>query len=146
MVGDVEKQAAAGGRAPLKIAVLLPYPVRKIRTPVSSSGVQEDPGVESQYTSTTMRGMRDAMRDVCGKLRCCFALDAWEAAYVRPQDSVDGRHYEIGTPTIAHTANCKYLSHRHHNSILRDVDREIGCDHNSAGPRAGRALPERVIS
>ena len=81
MVGDVEKQAAAGGRAPLKIAVLLPYPVRKIRTPVPSSGVQEYPGVEPQYTSTTMRGMRDATREVCGKLRCCFALDAWEAAY-----------------------------------------------------------------
>ena len=58
MVGDAEKQAESSGRGPLKIAVLLPYPVRKIRSPVPASGVQEDPNVEPQYTGTTMKGMR----------------------------------------------------------------------------------------
>jgi hypothetical protein len=48
MVRAEEAKAQAAGRPPLKIAVLLPYPVRHIRSAVPASGLQEDPNVEKQ--------------------------------------------------------------------------------------------------
>lgn len=58
-----------------------------------------------RYRPEAMMGLREALRDVCASLRCCFALDAWDAAYVRAVDSRDGRHYETRTPTVRLTLN-----------------------------------------
>ena len=47
-----------------------------------------------------MQGLRDGLRKACSSFRCCVAIDAWDAAYVRAVDSADGRHYELRTPTL----------------------------------------------
>eukprot|EP01043_Picozoa_sp_COSAG02_P046010 COSAG02_NODE_4265_length_5572_cov_3.251416_8_plen_468_part_00 len=48
MIRAEEAKAQAAGRPPLKIIVLLPFPVRRIRSDIPSSGLQEDSNVEKQ--------------------------------------------------------------------------------------------------
>jgi hypothetical protein len=48
MIRAEEAKAQAAGRPPLKIIVLLPFPVRHIRSDIPASGLQEDPNVEEQ--------------------------------------------------------------------------------------------------
>lgn len=48
MVRAEETKAHAAGWPALKIVALLPFPVRRIRSDVPASGLQEDPNVENQ--------------------------------------------------------------------------------------------------
>ena len=85
--------------------LLLPLPVRQIRSPVPASGLQDDPTVEPEFRPEILRGIRSSLLELCATLRCCHALDGWEAAYRRAEDSPDGRHYEVSTPTMAFLTN-----------------------------------------
>lgn len=58
-----------------------------------------------RYRPEAMQGLREALRNACRSFRCCVAIDAWDAAYVRPEDSPDGRHYELRSPTLKFTLN-----------------------------------------
>ena len=61
--------------------------------------------VSGRYRPETMQGLREGLRKACSSFRCCVAIDAWDAAYLRAVDSVDGRHYELRTPTLKLTVN-----------------------------------------
>jgi len=89
----------------LRVLLLLPLPVRQIRSPVPASGLQDDPTVEPEFRPEILRGIRSSLLELCATLRCCHALDGWEAAYRRAEDSQDGRHYEVSTPTMAFLTN-----------------------------------------
>ena len=58
-----------------------------------------------RYRPEIMQGLREGLRKACSSFRCCVAIDAWDAAYVRAVDSSDGRHYELRTPTLKLTVN-----------------------------------------
>jgi hypothetical protein len=89
----------------IKFIAVLPWPLRKVGSAVPASGIQEDPNVESHYKPEILLGMRKRFREICLAMRCCFVVDTWDAAYHRPQDAVDGRHYEASTPVVWTTLN-----------------------------------------
>eukprot|EP01043_Picozoa_sp_COSAG02_P087905 COSAG02_NODE_25104_length_669_cov_0.792982_2_plen_55_part_01 len=52
-----------------------------------------------------MQGLREGLHTACSSFRCCAAIDAWDAAYLRAMDSPDGRHYELRSPTLKLAVN-----------------------------------------
>ena len=58
-----------------------------------------------RYRPEVMLGLREALRNACSSFRCCVAIDVWDTASVRPEDSPDGRHYELRTPTLKFAVN-----------------------------------------
>jgi|EP01047_Picozoa_sp_COSAG01_P018789 hypothetical protein len=88
---------------PLKVLAILPWPVRRVKSRVPASGKQEDPEVEPEYNPDIIRRMGDELRRICAKNRCCFVVDTYDAAFHRPHDSPDGRHYDTMTSTLSST-------------------------------------------
>jgi hypothetical protein len=89
----------------MKVIAVLGWPVRKSRSKIPDAGVQEDPNVEKQYKPQVLQKMRKRFAAICHAIRCCFVVDTWDAAYHRPEDSGDGRHYDSMTPVSWTTIN-----------------------------------------
>ena len=56
---------------------------------------QDDPSVEPVYRAEVLRAIGRGLTAACAALPCCRVVDGWAAAYARPADSTDGRHYEV---------------------------------------------------